>query len=626
MNRNRWTLAGVLVVVIASLASPLAAADSVPPGAPITLSQTVPVNIVFVGYEEADLDVAALQRQLPARSDPIVRRPNFYGLSGRELGLLFRYDYRLHWASQGFEDQFFGYLATAGSTGDPTVWQEFYNDQQSNVLDVTGPVRYIDGPATERTLEAMARQQLGIDTRRSYTIFFVNWYGRADFQFHLYTKTDEADPDTGYNWGAAQGSRKTIAWGGTSTRTWFYDLSAGPHAWTYNWVVDFVDLTGDGIEEYRMPPIWEYTEGGYREPSQLGGDLGLVARFVAINLLFTSSPYVDPLVTTPGAGGKKVAHIEMLEDDPASNGLNWIDEAFILRELRDFEPYYRWQSGLEDNLPIDRGAKQALTIAGSASPPPDCWSTYGIPLAQLYCYFDQNMARYVPPYGPTDSVNEAFAYNTTAESMGLLAGNTGFALDNFVDGTQTHVVVFDTSEYREIGYGFSATTIHEFGHHVGMSHPHDGYDSELDLGYGPARAYFFAWSGDESDSVMSYLRVSNGFGVFDRDNMYRYETAGYLNWANGLLDDILAHPQATSVRPQVATIQRAMARATVQFHTWDYLAAATSAYSAYDLAVSIAGQVGIETPSVARLAGGTGIAPHDGDPIRFPDDTLTPAE
>ncbi|MFN2486082.1 MAG: hypothetical protein ABR609_05635, partial [Acidimicrobiia bacterium] len=154
--------------------------------------------------------------------------PDFYGLSGRELGLLFRYDYRLHWASQGFEDQFFGYLATAGSTGDPTVWQEFYNDQQSNVLDVTGPVRYMDGPATERTLEAMARQLLGIDTRRSYTIFFVNWHGRADFQFHLYTKTDEADPDTGYNWGAAQSSRKMIARGGTLTRTWFYDLSAGP--------------------------------------------------------------------------------------------------------------------------------------------------------------------------------------------------------------------------------------------------------------------------------------------------------------------------------------------------------------------------------------------------------------
>ncbi|MCA1735406.1 MAG: hypothetical protein LC739_04625 [Actinobacteria bacterium] len=64
----------------------------------------------------------------------------------------------------------------------------------------------------------------------------------------------------------------------------------------------------------------------------------------------------------------------------------------------------------------------------------------------------------------------------------------------------------------------------------------------------------------------------------------------------------------------------------VQFHTWDYLAAATSAYSAYDVAVSLAGQLGIEAPAVARVAGGVGMAPHEGDPVRFPDDTLTPAE
>ena len=35
-----------------------------------------------------------------------------------------------------------------------------------------------------------------VDTT-DYTIFFVNWYGRDDFKYHVYTKTDEPDPDIG---------------------------------------------------------------------------------------------------------------------------------------------------------------------------------------------------------------------------------------------------------------------------------------------------------------------------------------------------------------------------------------------------------------------------------------------
>jgi hypothetical protein len=620
LNRKLWTLLGVLVLAIATLASPLAAAETAAPGEPITLNQTIPVNIVFVGYEEDDLDVADLESMLPATADPLVRYPEFYGVSGRELGLLFHFDHRLHWASQGFEDQFFGYLGSAGGTADPTDFQLMYNDQLGNVLDVTGPVRYIDGPATERVLSQMAQSHLGIDTRRSYTIFFVNWYGREDFQFHVYTKTDEPDPDTGYNFGELRASRKMIAWGGTSSRTWFYDLSAGPEAWTDNWNVDDPDLDGNGVEDYRMPAIWEYADGGYRAPSELGSDLGKVARFVAIDLLFASSPLYDPLVTTPGLNGSKVAHIEMFEDDATSSGLDWIDTGYIYNELAGFEPYYPWQVALEDNNPIDFGAKMALGIAGSPNPHPDCWVEFGDPFAQFFCYFDANLATYVPPYAPNDYVIEVFAYNTTPRSLGLLDGLLGFADDNWVDGTQTYVFEFLTRTYRELGYGFSTTTVHEVGHHLGMSHPHDGYDSELGIDFGPADEFYYAWSGDESDSVMSYLGVSNSFGVFDRDNMYRYEAAGYVNLANELLGAILAHPDAGSVQNLTNAATQAINRATVQFGAWSYLNSATTAYGAYTLALAAAEQLGIESASLARLAAvGDGSAPHEADPIRFPD-------
>ena len=87
-------------------------------------------------------------------------------------------------------------------------------------------------------------------------------------------------------------------------------------------------------------------------------------------------------------------------------------------------------------------------------------------------------------------------------ALGDQFGLLGFADDNWVDGTQSHVFMFDSPEYRALGYGFTTTGIHEFGHHIGMSHPHDGYDSEQDLDFGAAGPFEFAWSGDESNTAM----------------------------------------------------------------------------------------------------------------------------
>ena len=113
---------------------------------------------------------------------------------------------------------------------------------------------WIDAPSVEQWLADNTQDMLGVDTQQ-YTIFFVNWYGRSDFKFHVYTKTDEPDPETGVNFGEREMIGKLIAWGGTPAddeetglgslhRLWFYDLSAGPEAWTSNWNVDDADLDG----------------------------------------------------------------------------------------------------------------------------------------------------------------------------------------------------------------------------------------------------------------------------------------------------------------------------------------------------------------------------------------------
>ena len=62
---------------------------------------------------------------------------------------------------------------------------------------------------------------------------------------------------------------------------------------------------------------------------------------------------------------------------------------------------------------------------------------------------------------------------------------------------------------------------------------------------------------------MHYLSVSNGFGRHNQDNMYRWETAGYLNWANAVAGDILASPEGAASLPAVhpADRQARMAKA-----------------------------------------------------------------
>jgi hypothetical protein len=628
MKKRKLFVLFSILVLVSLLASPAAASDSGPdseydplkPGIPATLVQKIPINLILIGYEPAQVAKASLLAGLPATYAPVVRYPQFYGETGRDMGLGFNFSYKVTYTDKKFEDKFFKYLAKTGVPGDLTVFQQDYNDQTNNILDVAGPVLYLDAPSVEKWLESHTRN-LRKNANNSYTVYFINWYGRSDFQFHVYSKTDEPDPDTNYNFGEARSSRKMIAWGGSQSRTWFYDLSAGPEAWTDNWNVDNPDLDGDGIEDYRMPAIWEYSAGGFRDPAALASDLGLVTRFVAINLLFTSSPLYDPMNTTPGVAGNKVTHIEVFEDDPASSGMDWISQSHIYSKMAAFQPYYNWQVNIEDNAPIDAPAERTFRIWAELLAEDDCWNAFGTPFAQLYCYFTSNLSTYLPGYDPEDYVGEIFAFNTTAANLAGYFGLLGYADDNWVDGTQTHVFEFGATEYRDLGYGLSDTAVHEFGHHIGLSHPHDGYDSELKLDYSAGGDFYFANSGDESNTVMSYITLAGSFGQFDQDNMYRYETAGYLQMAAELLAEIQAHPDAKTVKGLVK-LGTAKAKVSVTaFNQWKYLKAAWNARMAYDAFATAAELLGIplaqEKPAVPEAPRRS--IPMEGDPIRYPD-------
>jgi hypothetical protein len=103
--------------------------------------------------------------------------------------------------------------------------------------------------------------------------------------------------------------------------------------------------------------------------------------------------------------------------------------------------------------------------------------------------------------------------------------------------------------------------------------------------------------------------------------MYRWETAGYLNWANAVAGDILASPEGPRAMTAVLLADRKARAAKDAFEAWRYLEAASSAREAYVTLKQAADGIGVVSASLAesqRLAA-LGIGPRkDGCRPRYP--------
>jgi hypothetical protein len=563
------------------------------PGGRTELSETVPINIVFVGYEPSAIDQSAFLSRLPETYQPIVRSREVYGL--RELlGLHYQFQYNVTFTNAAWENGFFTALSALARPVPRTLFQDAYNAQIRNVRDVAQN-HFIDAPSVEKWLIDHAPGS--VDTRRN-TIFFINWWGRADFKFHVYTKFGEPDPDTGYDFGINRQTRKVIAWGGTAAadeetglgsrgerRVWFHDLSAGPESWTSNWNVDNADVDGDGVADYRLPPSWEYVAGGARAPSAITQDLALVTRFVAINLLFTSSPLYPPYLTPT----RLPASINL--DSNTYEGWRGVDAStfyqtpsLLVDEVSELHvlPYTVDQQ----DLAFTKAARNCYQLWLNDNP---CFPNRPYPgFANLFLYNALTLSQ--TRDGGGDYEGMLFNY-VTEENRD--AGFLGFADDNWVDGTQSGIFSFLSPAIAALGYGLTTTQIHEFGHHIGMSHPHDGWDSELEIDYGPSGGSYFAWAGDESNSIMSYVDLNWDFSQFDQDNFNRFHAAGYIITSNALAAQVLTSRNASAglAALNAADVRVGLAKDRLAAH--DYSGAFEEARQAYLHVRTAAAQAGV---------------------------------
>src|SRR5688572_9196181 len=111
---RKLLLAAVVAVLALGTAAGAGAAPgawkALNPGGAADLDETVPVNVVFVGYEAAQVPWAQVQAQLPAGSEPVVRSRLWYGKQ-EKLGISYSYAYKPVYAPATFENSFFAHLS-----------------------------------------------------------------------------------------------------------------------------------------------------------------------------------------------------------------------------------------------------------------------------------------------------------------------------------------------------------------------------------------------------------------------------------------------------------------------------------------------------------------------------------
>lgn len=136
--------------------------------------------------------------------------------------------------------------------------------------------------------------------------------------------------------------------------------------------------------------------------------------------------------------------------------------------------------------------------------------------------------------------------------------------------------------------------IHEYGHHSSISHPHDGYDPQTGVDFEPTGDFFFAWLGDESNSMMSYIDVNWDFSQFDRDNSARHYAGGYALVANRVAADILRDRDRRKAERDLEAADRSLRRAQDTLEDHDYNAMLAHAASACRSVRAGAGKAGVK--------------------------------
>jgi hypothetical protein len=605
------------------------------PGGAVDLHQDVPVTVVYVGLERGaaprGINAAAVEAAQPATARPVALDRALEGYT-RDLGLSYTYSYRSVFANAAFETAFFAFLSVAGRDVYPPTYYQYLYSQQPRAAERVTENHVIDAVAVEKWLAKQADRLLGIDTSRP-TVFFINWHGRPDFQFHTYAPPHRIDGNP-FGIGSTQEGQLT-AWGGSvfdvgkpaspkPARVWFYDVSAGPDFTSGNWeLVAHDQERGDAkIDDNRLPPIWEYgTTHWYRPFDDLSGDLADVLRYLAIDGLFTASPTVDPAISPPLLVDDVEVDINVLVDPlnrTSGNPLATLPSpARVASSLAQLDPTRRWAAEIETGM-------SALTFETALG------CTTG------YLVVDETEPCAHNPVVPTSLYDLGFALD--GKRSLLLEGRRGqlpiamfdvpdhrwwpfpgsvFTAPQASTAVQTWGVAFDTPLLQRYLYTPDYEAINAAARYLGLSGSGLSVDTEQHTYQVNVDQTSFLQLMDGTPSVTGNLPVSLQFSRFERDDMARWMTATRLQWANRILADIYASPHAGDVADRLRSADAHAGQAAAALAGWDHDGASRAAHLAYldvlDAAATLA--IDIEPWTARADEGARGRAAWAQDPV-----------
>jgi hypothetical protein len=564
----------------------------------------VPINIVFVGFDPAEVEQQqkAVSDQLPPSFRPVIRTQS--SLGGAAAGLVrrlaspggeatfepmeFRYRYNFITTPEEYNRKLFAAAKAATTSGEYSLpfdrsYIERYNaragipNREPDKLVAPGsPIDFIDGFTLEDWIAENPPAGLDFDLAKpadGYTYFVIDSY-RPSYageyfnlnRYHNFRVMNDLtiDPDSGsqngFDWGRV--------WGGRY-RFLMLDVGAAPNSWEGAVTLantKIFRLEGNGDSSLFDPPIWEY--GGNLEPfySLVGEDVqyAIWMRFTR-GYLYPPHPYRKFILAAntwhdADAYTPWPSKLEMLYKDQLV--LHAYQELIPYAEFDGFSRFKYLSPGDPEQDALDKGKDQSV----SRLPVPFTVST-----RPTMALIDRNREQYaplVPGAFTIPVVNVVFpsfyTWSLPAIVGGVAEGQGGEPwgqLQNVNNRTKwpgatmevtdsqgnTHAPTVPDVRVEGVDnvarFGFTSTTLHEAGHFVGLSHNHDAV--AYDWTAGPADSpdgYFetIDWMYTTTATPMGYGWSYHRFEVMDKDNVWIGHAIEWLDQAQDDLVDAFA--------------------------------------------------------------------------------------
>ena len=469
----------------------------VDPPETFVVNSTIPINIIFIGFNESLLDTDWIDSQITHWYAPTIYSP--ISMAGGNFTLDINYFMS---NATTLENDLISNLSTMATIIDPPPDLQAY--------DPTAIEAYLySADDTITWLDNNINNYFG-EINGSYCLYLIDTYTWNYIPDYYYYDFEMLDPDTGRE----SSENLTICYGGEyPNRGIFIDLSAGP----INYHEGDTTEANEGVSATTITPIWEYVF-----PQDTAIFNANLTEYIqeTIDMVFTPSYLYEPVI-------KDSYDLVVFILDNTSTGdiyaspTNYIDTTLVTEALEALIPFATWSTNYwVDYLYNHANLQQVIKDAYEATDH-DAYPNAIHPYQTVIDYLDTNRVEFVMSSDTIPVFIFAWDEYLFFDSAGALG-----AAEADANGNPLMVLCgYNPALYPDMGY--TKLIIHEVGHMLGLRHPHDGWswDKYNDTGI-PSIS---DWLRDLISTPMTYAHQDTVFSTFDYDSLDRGHTFERLN-------------------------------------------------------------------------------------------------